>query len=103
MCQPSATLKLCTCSGKEFKKADNSWSFHRFEKGKDDMVIGTMEGPSPIETSVYEANQAMLAKRLNELDAFDIDLKPKAKDRLLLNFSHPSIKASLPQDDLCGT
>lgn len=36
--------------------------------------------------STLRANRDLLINRLNEPDAFDIDLKPQERDYLLLNF-----------------
>lgn len=86
MCHPTPTLKLCTCAANERKKAAATWEFHRFVQEKDHFIIGTMVGPPPMALEEYQANSTQLATRLNQPDAFDVELHPQPNDRLLLSF-----------------
>ncbi|MCF8277917.1 MAG: hypothetical protein K9J17_14380 [Flavobacteriales bacterium] len=86
MCQPSATLKLCSCSHKEQKALGDTWEFHPHVLGKAEFIIGTMAGPPPIDPAQEKLNLSVLTQLLNKPETFDVDLQPKTKDRLLLNF-----------------
>ncbi|MCB9192195.1 MAG: hypothetical protein H6602_11065 [Flavobacteriales bacterium] len=86
MCQPTNQLKLCTCATNEQRKVPATWEFHRFVEGKDHYIIGLMVGPPPISLEEDEANSTRLQARLNEPDAFDVDLNPQPNDRLVLCF-----------------
>ena len=86
MCQVSNKLKLCTCSATSPDKLKNYWVFHRFIKEKDYQVMGSMVGPYTVDAVTEKHNKETLLKRVNEADAFDINLNPQPKDRLQLNF-----------------
>lgn len=53
------------------------------------MIIGEFMLPYMIDEKILIKNKAMLLKRLNETDAFDVELFPKSKDRLQLTFTCP--------------
>lgn len=87
MCKISDEIKFCTCAEVEHPDGlDNYWVFHRFDKNKDELVVGMILRPMDIDPVLYETNQTLLTERLNQPDAFDTDMKPRAKDRLLLCF-----------------
>lgn len=86
MCELSEKLKLCTCGAGSVRGLDHYWVLHRFRAGKDDFVIGRVRPPDTIDEKVEAHNRALLLARLNEDDAFDVDLSPREGDRLELSF-----------------
>lgn len=99
MCILSARLKLCTCDFKSVAKLRRSkikhtWVLHRFDPTKSNMVIGRVSMPDTLEATIDADNRAMLLERLNEDDAFDVDLKPQEGDRLQLTFRCSTPNAS---------
>lgn len=86
MCLVSTQLKLCTCGAKERPK--NFWTFYRYDKKKDLMVMGSLIIPVALPGAIELLNQRNLLKRINEADAFDVNLNPAHKDRLELHFSY---------------
>jgi hypothetical protein len=89
MCKLSEKLTLCTCSAASFADLEHYWVFHRFVAGKNEMVIGRALLPDKLDAEVEAHNRSVLLARLNEIDAFDVDLKPKDGDRLQLTFRFP--------------
>jgi hypothetical protein len=87
MCKVSDKIKFCTCKAKSTEQLKNYWVFHRFIKGKFELVIGQPMLPFLIDEQTHLLNRETLLKRVNEADAFDIDLKPKQNDRLQLSFN----------------
>ncbi len=85
MCKVSDKLRLCTCNAGG-ERPTNYWEFYRFIKGKDTIVIGEIFLPAGIDTASELYNRATLISLLNESDPFDVELHPKAKDRLVLSF-----------------
>ncbi len=85
MCKLSDKLKLCTCDA---SVADlvSYWVFYRFIEGKNHMVIGRVMIRDPLDPEVEAHNRSLLLARLNESDAFDVDLEPRDGDRLQLTF-----------------
>lgn len=49
---------------------------------KEELCMGDARTPFEYFVSDYKANEIKLANRLNESDAFDIPIKPKAGDRM---------------------
>ena len=88
MCEVSDKLKLCTCNT-DIGKLKNWWAFYRFEKGKNDFLIGEPMMPSTIPAEIDSLNRDLLTRLLNDGNVFDFDLKPKSKDCLLLTFRVP--------------
>ncbi len=87
MCMLSDKLKLCTCDAASVGELDHYWVLHRFIEGKNSMVIGRTRIPEKLDAQAEAHNRALLLARLNESDAFDVDLQPKDRDRLQLTFS----------------
>lgn len=81
MCKVSQQLKLCTCRT-DIYELDHYWIFHRFIKGKKNIVIGQAMLPASIDPADDTFNQSLLLNLLNEGDIFDVEIKPSAKDRL---------------------
>jgi hypothetical protein len=86
VCELSRKLKLCTCDVGSVAELDHYWVFHRFVEGKNEMVIGRVAMPPKLDAKVEAHNRSVLLARLNESDAFDVDLKPRDGDRLRLTF-----------------
>lgn len=96
MCEVSEKLKLCTCAaGASAANLDHCWVLHRFDPAKHTMVIGRVRMPDRLDAEVEAYNRALLLARLNEPDAFDVDLAPHEGDRLQLTFTCPH---SVPRD-----
>lgn len=88
MCELSKKLKLCTCdAGSSVAALDHFWVLHRFDPAKNTMVIGRVRMPDRLDAEVEAYNRALLLARLNEPDAFDVDLGPREGDRLQLTFT----------------
>lgn len=86
MCTLSETLKLCTCESGSLGDLDHYWVFHRFVDGKDNPVIGRVLVSYRLDATTEAHNRSLLLARLNQPDAFDIDLQPRDGDRLHLAF-----------------
>jgi hypothetical protein len=86
MCRVSTKIKFCTCSASSPEKLKHYWVFHRFIEGKDVMVIGEPVMPFDIDRETNSFNRELLLHRVNEPDAFDINLYPKENDRLQISF-----------------
>jgi hypothetical protein len=84
MCQISHKIKFCTCSNEDPETFKNYWIFYRYDKNRKDFVIGEVSLFIPFNEEMVQYNEATLLQRINEHDAFDIDLQPKSKDRLLV-------------------
>jgi hypothetical protein len=82
MCKISDKIKFCTCKAKSSDSLKNYWVFHRYDKGRFDGIVGTCNLPVLMDEDIVNYNEETLLKRVNEVDAFDIDLQPKNKDRL---------------------
>lgn len=89
MCKITSKIKFCTCKASSTEKLQHYWCLYRFNKEKDDVVMGMLLPEEPL-TIDFEVNKVVLEKRLNEEDAFDVDLSFKPKDVLEIvcnNFS----------------
>lgn len=87
MCELSRKLKLCTCAAASVSELRNYWILHRFDKTKDFIVAGSIVLYDEPSKSVQAHNKALLLERLQEADAFDVDLRPRERDRLQLTFT----------------
>jgi hypothetical protein len=87
MCTVSSKLVLCTCTPKSVSGLKHYWVWYRFVEGKNEMVMGIPSMPFELNPETEALNWKTLQKRLNEPDAFDLDLKPMEKDRLQIHFS----------------
>ena len=92
MCKVSDKIKLCTCGVNSVSKLKHYWILHRYNKAKNDIIIGDFMLPYMLDEKMLINNKAMLLKQLNEADAFDVELSPKNKDRLQLTFTCPGSK-----------
>lgn len=86
MCKLDDKLKFCTCRARSAAALAHAWIFHRFDAKKDCRVIGRVAIPPRLAKEVEQHNRALLLSRINEADAFDVDLAPREGDRLQLNF-----------------
>jgi hypothetical protein len=84
MCKVSEKIKFCSCSS-PLDKLKHYWVLHRFVAGKHEIVVGQPIFSAEIEESIDNLNKEVLLHRMNEPDAFDVDLGPKPKDRLLIS------------------
>lgn len=83
MCKISNKVKFCTCKTSTTEKLQHYWCLYRFNKEeKNFVIIGTMVMDNEILTIDYEVNKVILEQRLNEVDAFDMELYFKPKDVL---------------------
>ncbi len=94
MCKLSNQLKLCTCDVGSVDRLEHYWVLHRFDPRKDDSVIGRLFMPHTLDGRVEAYNRSLLLQRLQEGDAFDVDLKPREGDRLQLTFRCSEADAS---------
>jgi hypothetical protein len=81
MCKITSKIKFCTCKASATEKLQHYWCLYRFNKEKDDVVMGLLLPDEPL-TINFEVNKVVLEKRLNEVDAFDVNLSFKPKDVL---------------------
>jgi hypothetical protein len=81
MCKITSKIKFCTCKASSTEKLQHYWCLYRFNKEKDDVVMGLLLPDEPL-TIDFEVNKVVLEKRLNEEDAFDVNLSFKPKDVL---------------------
>lgn len=86
MCKLGDALKLCTCDVTSVDDLDHFWVFHRFDPSKNATVIGRTLVSYALAPEIEAHNRALLIARLNEPDAFDVDLAPREGDRLQLTF-----------------
>lgn len=86
MCKISDKIKFCTCKSSSVEKLKHYWIFHQYVEGQENIVIGTTMMPYLLDEQVEIQNKTLLLKRINEVDAFDVELNPKEKDRLQLSF-----------------
>lgn len=82
MCEISDKIKFCTCKAKSTERLKNYWVFHQYEEGRFDGIMGSCDPPMLMDEQMVQYNEETLLKRVNETDAFDVDLQPKSKDRL---------------------
>jgi hypothetical protein len=86
MCEVSDKLKLCTCNS-NIQRLKHYWILYRFINGKNDFVVGQAMLPYSINPEIDKLNSKRILHLLNETNAFDADIKPKVKDRLLISFT----------------
>ncbi len=84
MCKLEGTLKFCTCNAKEAARLEQSWVFYRFNAEKHQRLRGRVAVPDRLHPQVDAANRRLLLARLQEDDAFDVDLEPAEGDRLAI-------------------
>ena len=86
MCLASDKIKFCTCTASSVEQLKHYWVLHRRIKGKNAMVIGEPVMPYDLSREENQVNEQLLLRRINEPDAFDVDLKPADGDRLQVSF-----------------
>ena len=86
MCTVSDKIKFCTCSSDELnlEELEHYWILNRYQKGKDNMVLGEPSLPTEYKDPNFKINREQLLARVNEPEAFDKPLDFKRKDRLEL-------------------
>ena len=82
MCEISDDLKLCTCSNAE--ELENYWVLYRFNKDKNELIVGEILLPRII-TLEEIRNKDILLALLNKNNCFDFEYHPHNKDRLLIS------------------
>lgn len=82
MCEITDQIKFCTCVKGHYSKLPHYWLYYRVGEMKEELCMGDARTPFEYFVSDYKANEIKLANRLNESDAFDIPIKPKAGDRM---------------------
>lgn len=91
MCVVSDKIKFCSCleEGVDITKLDNYWILYRLnpksateEVNFNEIEIGKLVKPEA--ESTFQINENIIAKRLNESEAFDIQIKFKYKDTLVI-------------------
>jgi hypothetical protein len=86
MCTISSKIKFCTCNTPAHKLR-HSWTFHSYVGDTGTILLGTPVFPVDLPEALSMANEETLEQRLNEPDAFDVDLEPKENDRLEVHLS----------------
>jgi hypothetical protein len=74
-------MKFCTCKAASTEKLQHYWCLYRYNKHKNDSVMGLLIPNEHLDLN-FEVNKVVLEKRLNEDDAFDMELAFKPKDVL---------------------
>lgn len=89
MCLISDKIKLCTCSTEDLDKLrlKHFWILDRLVKGKNEMVVGMIAMPYPIDASINIHNQILLLEKLNEGNIFDKPMEFKQNDLLSITFT----------------
>jgi len=85
MCQVSGKLKLCTCNS----NAENLkyyWVYYRRKRSGNEFIMGIPIMPTQIDPETENFNRELLEELLNAGEGFDIELSPKAGDRLMMVF-----------------
>ena len=82
MCKITTKIKFCTCKARSTEKLQQYWCLHRFNKEKNEMIVGEIILPNYLLDINYEVNKVVTEKRLNEVDAFDMNLSFKPRDVL---------------------
>lgn len=88
MCKITSKIKFCNCKATSSDNLQNYWCLHRFNKDKNEMIVGEIVFPFDLITNDYEKNKSVLLKRLAEIDAFDVPLIFKNKDVLEIVFNN---------------
>ena len=87
MCKVSDKLLLCTCKAENIDSLKNYWVFYRRNKNKNLFIVGSMIIPYAQEENIEKYNEGTLLRLMNTPSTFDVDLKPKAGDRIQLHFT----------------
>jgi hypothetical protein len=92
MCKISDKLKFCSCDIDDIYDLEHYWIFYRYEKDKIMRIVGSMLPPMNILITTERYNNKSLLILVNDPSSFDVDLKPKSKDRLQLHFTIDSVQ-----------
>jgi len=89
MCLVSDKIKFCTCVDEEveIEELDNYWILFRFNPDKFERIVGMFILPR-FDPPFFELNRETILNRLIEPDAFDIPIKFKSRDRLLISINN---------------
>ena len=82
MCKITSKIKFCSCKASSTEKLQHYCCLYRFNKDKNEMIVGEVILPNYFTDLNYEDNKLILEKRLNEGDAYDVNLSFKPKDVL---------------------
>jgi hypothetical protein len=82
MCEITDQIKFCTCTQGHYSKLPHYWLYYRVGEMKEELCMGDARTSFEYFVPDFKANEIKLANRLNESDAFDIPIKPKAGDRM---------------------
>ena len=80
MCKPGDQFILCTCESDEEIYERNHWTVSRFNKTKDEYMIGVWAGPYI--PSSFDETYDWLLSELNSRVCFDKEMKCHEKDLL---------------------
>ena len=85
MCEVSDKIRFCTCDPEQVDLEANHWIFKTSRAYANGMtVIGSYMLPVIGDDSMLQSNEEIIAQRVNDPDAFDVDLQPRDGDRLLV-------------------
>lgn len=89
MCVVSDKIKFCTCVADdvEVDELNHYWILHRYNKDKNEMVMGLAMPPMIIVDPMYYVDEATILDRVNTAEAFDTELSFRDKDRLEIFFN----------------
>lgn len=82
MCLVSNKIKFCTCVTGAVENLQHYWILYRFQKGKDEFILGLPLMPSSMTDPNFIPNELTIVSRLNEQDAFDSPIVFCTKDIL---------------------
>lgn len=82
MCEITDQIKFCTCVKGHYSKLSHYWLYYRFGEKKENILMGTAIIPDYLSMPDYIENQFKLLGRLNNSDAFDVEIHPKDGDRM---------------------
>ena len=82
MCIISNKIQFCSCANDTVEKLKHYWILHRYANEKREICMGLPMMPTSMSDLNFVENQAVLLKRLNEPDAFDVPIEFKPKDQL---------------------
>lgn len=88
MCSVSDKIQFCSCAASSVNQLKHYWVWYRFNKDKNEMVMGEVMLPNFILNPDFAKNKETLKKRLNQVDAFDTSLDFKNKDLLEIVIDH---------------
>jgi hypothetical protein len=83
VCKITNKIKFCTCKATDTDKLKHYWCLNRYNKNSYDFaIVGSMVMGNVGITLDYEVNKVILEQRLNDAEAFDMDLRFEPKDVL---------------------